>query len=186
MNRDLDGLIEWHARKAKAHAQNAELFAAADWGDPSQNPRRIVQVEQEAFHIEAAAALRAQQARIDALEAEREQMAHQWNAVQDLALLPALPPGWDDPNKADLWWVSDDPEEGHFNVEEAYDHGNGGSPEIGIVHLERGKRLSDVWAVRVVLTRDEDGEPDDTEVQCFHTKAEAEAALPTPPTETER
>lgn len=81
------------------------------------------------------------------------------------------------PNFGDLWWVDDDPELGHDDAYEAFEYGNGGGPEPGIVQLQRARRLPNVWATRIVLTRDEDGEPDDTEVRCFHTKAEAEARL---------
>ena len=99
-------------------------------------------------------------------------------AVALLAASPSPPAeAWDDPNKADLWWVEDDPETGFNDAEDAYDHGNGCGPDVGIVRLMRANKLPDVWATH-----------DGKNVVCFHTEAEADAflaALPTPPKETD-
>lgn len=75
------------------------IWAPIPSADPARVERLRAMLDQQAASNDPTstkldAALRAQRDRIDALEAEREQMAHQWNAVQDLALLPALPPGW--------------------------------------------------------------------------------------------
>lgn len=43
----------------------------------------------------------------------------------------------------------------------------------------------DKWAANVVITRDEAGDPDDTEIQWFDTEAEARKAMGLPPYLTE-
>lgn len=153
---DVEALIDWHDRRVKRHTTMLDAVVRNDLGDASNNPRAIFQQEELTFHANAASALRTLQERCKELEAKIAGI---------------------NPNVADLWWVHDDPEAGYDDADEAFEYGNGYGPEPGIVQLQRARRLPNVWATRIVLTRDEDGEPDDTEVRCFHTKAEAEAAI---------
>lgn len=80
--------------------------------------------------------------------------------------------------RGDLWWISEDGESGFADPESAYEAATdyGGYPDCA-VQLDRALSLPHVWAVRVALTWDDNGDPDETEVRLFKTKAEAEAAL---------
>lgn len=81
------------------------------------------------------------------------------------------------PHAGDLWWDANDGESGYTDPYEAYEAVTDWTGNDYPVELSRGRSLPHVWAVRVTLTRDDAGDPDDTEVQLFNTEAEAQAAL---------
>lgn len=82
------------------------------------------------------------------------------------------------PTTGDFWWIANDGESGFGDPYEAYEAATdyGGNPDYP-VQLSRATSLPDVWAVRIVLTRDEDGDPDDTSIELFATRVEADAAI---------
>nr|WP_303683013.1 hypothetical protein [Brevundimonas naejangsanensis] len=74
------------------------------------------------------------------------------------------------------WWHPDNDESGFTCWGDAFEDATDGGWD-GPVRLERARRLPDVWAVRIDMDTDGDGEADDYEVRLFATEAEALAAL---------
>jgi len=77
----------------------------------------------------------------------------------------------------DLWWDANDGESGYPDPYEAYESVTDWNGNDYPVELSRARSMPHVWAVRVILTRHENGDSDETEVQLFNTEAEARAAL---------
>lgn len=74
------------------------------------------------------------------------------------------------------WWNPDNDESGFTCWGDAFEDATDGGWD-GPVRLERARQLLDVWAVRIGMDTDGDGEMDDYEVRLFATEAEALAAL---------
>jgi len=74
----------------------------------------------------------------------------------------------------DNYWDWDDPESGYDNFQEPVQSADMGA----VVRLLTGKTLGTVWATTRVLTVDENGDWDDSEIVCFDTKEEAERCWP--------
>lgn len=78
----------------------------------------------------------------------------------------------------DLWWIAHDPESGFESAHDAFEVASDWNDEPDEpVELSRAVSLPNVWAIRAVLTRDEAGDPDETEVRLYATEAEAQAAI---------
>lgn len=80
------------------------------------------------------------------------------------------------PSTGTHWWNPDNDEEGFSCWGDAFEDAtfNGWDAPV---RLELAKRLPDVWAVRIDLDTDGDGEADDYEARLFDTEAQALAAL---------
>lgn len=131
----------------------AEHKWAKAQGDPANRP---VFEARATFHRSAAATL-------TALVEERERMRGA------------------KPTTGDLWWIAGDGESGFGDASDAYEAATDWKEANNEpIQLSRALSLPDVWAVNVTLTRDDNGDPDETEVQLFATEAEALAALSQP------
>ncbi len=100
----------------------------------------------------------------DAVETIRALVAEIERLQADNATL-SEPDGWWDPVAESSYL---DPDE----LTDCLDPGDGAVRELLPYH-----HLPSQWAAYLVLTRDADGDPDETEIQLFPTKAEAVVAL---------
>lgn len=117
-------------------------------------------IEADADRItELEAALAASNARAEAAEAEAARLREENAALK----------------KPDHYWEWDDPESGYDSFEDAVELADGMSK---VVRLLTAKSLPDVWATRRVLTVDEHGDWDETEIVCFDNREEAERCWP--------